>query len=182
MRASLHDEVAAFLAERGPSSSPEIATGIRARRGDVDRVLADGGFALAPRREGAHANARFFVSSGRVPRSRGGMSRADVLAEILADGRRHTRAEIYAAAGRVIHTNNAAVELRRRDVDVRYDRSSDSYWIASLAEPETPGPPLVSGSASEAVAVGDLAVSGSALPKSEPERAVAFSDRVGAAA
>lgn len=121
MRASLPEEIAAFLRASGPARAKEIAAAVRARRADVDAVLAGAGFAVAARPVGAYSRSRYFDVSRRVPRSDARGSRADLMLRALADGRPHTREEILQAAGRPFLTNNAAHELRKRGLDVRRD-------------------------------------------------------------
>lgn len=139
MRASLPAEMRAFLDEHGPATAPEIALGIRARRVDVDHVLASGAFSRSERPKGASPNAAYFVSSPVVPRPRSLKSgRADAFYSLFADGIPHSRAECQQAVG--VYTNNAAAELRRRGDDVRYDRKTDSYQLVASAKPGASSP------------------------------------------
>lgn len=131
MRATLRQEVTAFLAAHGPATAPEIALGVRARRADVDALLAGGGFCQVDRPEGAHPYSVYFAASRRVPRVTE-RSRAGVLLSILRDGAWHSRDEILRLAGRTFLTNNAAAELRRADFDVRYS-SSRGYRLEASA-------------------------------------------------
>jgi hypothetical protein len=132
----LRDEVAGFLLEHGPSTSSQIAAGVRARRNSVDEELLAGPFVVAPTPEGANHRARHWVglpvASCRVP---SGQGRAAAMLGVLRDGRKHSRVEIFKAAGRFFLTNNAASELRAKGYDVRHGRDGglDVYWLASPA-------------------------------------------------
>lgn len=131
MRATLRDEVAGFLRERGPSTASTIALGVRARRADVDAVLAGDGFSRVTRPEGASPRPAYFGVSRLVP-----VSRAALLLGVLADGGWHSREAILDAAGRSFLTNNAASELRRLGHVVWFGRGG--YRLVERASSEAP--------------------------------------------
>lgn len=131
--------------------------GVRARRADVAAVLRGSGFEVAPRPEGTETRATYFVVSDRVPEDdaatrvlmplrRGGKSRAERMAAVLADGRWHSRREIWEAAGGFFLTNNAAAELRtKHGKNVVYDARQDAYRIAPAAAMRAPRAVSISG-------------------------------------
>lgn len=129
MRASLRSEVEAFLLRHGAHTAKQIAAAIRARRADVDVILAEPVFSVAPTPDGALPRATYFDVSHRVPRSQ--RARADVMLDVLRDNRAHSRSELWEAGGGFFLTNNAAAELRHRGFGVVYDRKQDSYRITS---------------------------------------------------
>lgn len=134
MRPSLRQEVEAFLRLHGPSTGIEVGLGVRARRGDVDRILASDAFEIVPTPDGKSPRATYFNLSERVPaRRKANTKRSRLLLSVLRDGRRHSRDEIFERVGRFFLTNNAAAELRAQGVDVRYVRKDgvDFYWIES---------------------------------------------------
>lgn len=135
MRPALREEIREFLLEHGPARAKEVAFAIRARRDDVDAVLAGAGFLVTERPAGANSRARYFDVSHRVPGGRGGKSRADAMLAVLRDGRIHSRDEIFQLAGRFFLTNNAASELRSRGFDVCHGRQGrlDVYWLKQPA-------------------------------------------------
>lgn len=140
MRSTLRDEVSAFLLEHGPARAKEVAFGIRARRDDVDAVLQGDGFLVVERPPGAAPLARYFDVSHRVPRGSGGKSRAAAMLDVLRDGKRHSRAEIFRLTGRFFLTNNAAAELRKagHDVECASEHGVIVYWLNQPAtKPET---------------------------------------------
>jgi len=133
MRATLDDEIHGFLTAHGPSTAPEIAIGVRARRDEVDEVLAGDGYARVPAPAGGSPRAAYFISSQPVLSSRRGKkNRAALLLEVLSDGREHSRREIFEQAGGFFLINNAASELRRAGYDVRQRvmrKGVYVYWI-----------------------------------------------------
>lgn len=136
MRATLPQEVKEHLLAAGPKTASEIALGVRARRDDVDEVLAGGGFMRVAHPDGASPRGVYFGVSERVPRARSAASRrADLLLDILCDGRRHSRHEIWSLTEEYFLTNNAASELRRRGHTVVYERADDSYRLIRMQEP-----------------------------------------------
>lgn len=132
MRATLPSEVEDFLRVHGASTSNEIALGVRARRDDVDEVLAgDAAFRRAAAPEGCSPRAAYFNVSYLVPqRPARVVSRADRMLEVLKDGRPHSREEIFERVGFML-TNNAASELRARGVEVdhRVERRIHVYQL-----------------------------------------------------
>lgn len=136
MRATLRQEVVEHLTAHGPLTASALAIGVRARRDDVDEVLAGGGFTRVPHPEGASPRAVYFDVSEHVPRTRTMASRrADLLLEILRDGRSHSRDEIWRLTEAFFLTNNAASELRRRGHQIVYERGTDSYRLIRQQEP-----------------------------------------------
>jgi hypothetical protein len=123
MNRDLHAEVVGFLAEHGPSTSMQIAAGIRERRSAIDQVLLAGPFVEAPTPDGANPRARHWadavVQSQDVQARPKGQGRAATMLAVLADGKEHTRADIFKASGKFFLTNNAAAELRSKGYDVR---------------------------------------------------------------
>lgn len=143
MRDSLRDEVMAFLESHGPRTRDEIASGVCARRADVGAVLAAGGFRPAQRPEGANPRAIYYEPSPQpsppVRKRLGPKSRAQALLDVLEDGRRYKRDDIFRIAGRFFLTNNAMAELRAAGYDVRHEQDGELhiYWLAaSPTEPE----------------------------------------------
>lgn len=95
-----------------------------------------GGFMRVAHPDGASPRGAYFGVSEDVPSSRSTASRrADLLLEILRDGRSHSRDEIWRLTEAFFLTNNAASELRRRGHTVIYDRSDDSYRLVRVQEP-----------------------------------------------
>jgi hypothetical protein len=136
LRASLPDEVAEFLREHGPATASAVAMGIRARRDDVDAALTGARFCRVQRPEGASPRAVYFSLSPRVQYFRGGKSRAAAMLDVLRDGKRHDRDEIFRLAGRFFLTNNAAAELRKAGYDVRSGYQGENvvvYWLNAPA-------------------------------------------------
>lgn len=135
MRVTLPDEVAAFLEERGPSTATAVALGIRARRLDVNLVLADGRFSRVPPPSGMSPHGKYFGLSQPVPAAPRGNSRAAAMLAVLRDGREHSRHEIFRRTGRFFMTNNAAHELRRQGYAVKQRRDGDTYiyWLEQQA-------------------------------------------------
>ena len=124
MRATLPDEVAAFLRDRGPSTASEVSLGIRARRDDVDEVLAESRFTRVARPEHGSPRAAYFnvseaVLTADAPGSAAGQKirDKDFLLAVLADGRWHTLTEILSRSfrdrgvGLTVHSR--AANLRR---------------------------------------------------------------------
>lgn len=171
MRETLTSEVVEFLKTHGASTANEIALGVRARRHDVEQVLAGDRFRLVERPDGAHHRSVYFNLSPSVPKRLGPKSRAQALLDVLEDGRRYRREDIFRITERFFLTNNAAAELRAAGYDVRHEQDGDVhiYWLASTAspaEPEVPTLPVAalppesespaSGSADEVVTSGRL--------------------------
>jgi hypothetical protein len=136
VRASLPEEVRAYLLGHGPHTATDIAYGVCARRSDVDVVLAAGGFRRVPVPEGENPRARYFDLSPAVPVPLRRGSRAAQMLRVLRDGKRHSREEILQLAGGFFLTNNAASELRRMGYDVQhaYEKGLHVYWLVPPAE------------------------------------------------
>lgn len=138
MRETLAVEVETFLRVHGPSTANEIALGVRARRDDVDDVLAGEPFARVPAPDGCSPHAHYFSLSYLVPSPGSGKNRADLMLEVLSDGGVHSRQEIFERVGFML-TNNAASELRDRGLNVvhRVERRIHTYQlVASAGEDE----------------------------------------------
>jgi hypothetical protein len=140
----LPGEVERFLRKHGPTTSTEIALGVRARRDDVDEVLSSGRFRRAMPPGGSSPRAVYFDVSRRVLRTDGSLRlRAQRMLDVLKDGMEHSRSELLAAGVGV--TNNAASELRGAGYDVRYRRSGgESFYRLGRASVAGDGesPPL----------------------------------------
>jgi len=135
MRATLGSEVESFLRTHGASTATEIALGIRARRDDVDDVLASDTFRRVPAPDGCSPRAAYFSLSYLVPvREKAQIGRADRMLSVLQDGRAHSREEIFERVGFFL-TNNAASELRKRGYDIsqRRERGIYIYQLVSQA-------------------------------------------------
>lgn len=131
MRVTLPSEVEDFLRAHGASTSNEIALGVRARRDDVDEVLAGDVFRRVAAPEGCSPRAVYFNVSYLVPRRPARVvARADRMLEVLRDGRPHSREEIFERVGFML-TNNAASELRDKgyDVEHRVERRIHIYQL-----------------------------------------------------
>lgn len=122
MRATLAAEVESFLRERGPATATAIGLGIRARRDDVDEVLAhDARFLRVPPPEGGSPRGRYFGLSELVLTAAEGITAPTTdnafLLSVLADGRWHTLTEIlsrsFADRGVGLTVHSRAAELRR---------------------------------------------------------------------
>lgn len=126
-------EVERFLRKHGPTTAGEIAIGVRARRGDVDEVLASGRFRRAVKPDGGSPRAAYSDVSRRVLRADGSLPlRAQKMLVVIRDGLEHRRSEILAAG--VGNPNNAASELRGAGYVVRHRWQGGSvvYWIAEF--------------------------------------------------
>lgn len=113
----LRDDVAAFIGRNGPSTTEEVAIGIRARRADVASVLAGQGFYRCSTPEGKNPRAVFFNVSRHVPRAQR-RNDCDYLHAILSDGREHSLDEILARSqrerGHGFTVHSRAAELRKK--------------------------------------------------------------------
>ena len=137
MRETLAVEVETFLRVHGPSTANEIALGVRARRDDVDDVLAGEPFARVPAPDGCSPHAHYFNLSPFVPSPGKDKNRADLMLEVLSDGGVHSRQEIFERVGFML-TNNAASELRDRGLNIvhRLERRIHTYQLISSDENE----------------------------------------------
>jgi hypothetical protein len=147
VRLSLPSQVLEFVGRHGASTAPEIALALRARRADVDLVLAEGPFQVTETPEGKHGNAKYWISSSVVLSRRGGKSRAARMLDVLRDGRWHSRTEIWTAAGGFFLTNNAAAELRREGRNIVYDKKQDAYRLERAVALRVPRPVSLTGRA-----------------------------------
>jgi hypothetical protein len=137
VRLTLPTEVISFLRVHGPSTANEIAIGVRARRDDVDDVLAADTFLRVPPPSGCSPHAHYFGVSPLVPtRPAAVPCRADRMLNVLKDGRPHSRQEIFEAAGGFFLTNNAASELRKRGLDIvqRRERGIVVYQLLGRSD------------------------------------------------
>lgn len=125
MRPTLRDEVRSFLEGRGAATASEIAIAIRARRDDVDAVLADAGFRRVSHPEGGNPRAAYFGLSQPVPQVEEGpfvgrlaVSDKDFLLRVLADGEWHSLSEIVS---RSISRRGYGLTVHSRAADLRRD-------------------------------------------------------------
>lgn len=123
-------EVERFLRKHGASSSKVIAKGVRARRVDVDRVLASDRFRRVSPPAGVSPRTVLYVVGTRRDKL---PARAARMLSVLADGHGHSRVDIVAEAS-INYPNNAASELRAAGYDVRtrYLDGEVFYWIESF--------------------------------------------------
>jgi hypothetical protein len=151
VRPSLQAEIREFLLANGPSTAPEIALGLRARRVDIDRVLSSSnGFERVSAPEGVTGRGKYWNASQLVPMRRGGKSRSAQMLDVLRDGKWHTRYDIFNATGRYFLTNNAATELRAAGYSIEFgwgDGRVPQYRLAPAAAMRTPRTVSVSGDA-----------------------------------
>lgn len=118
MTRDLSSRMGTFISERGPSTCSEIASGVRARYIDVLNELQAGAFLEAAAPEHGSPRATYWTAAP-VPSQPLPVSRADRLYSVLADGRPHSRQEVFERVGFML-TNNAASELRARGVEVEH--------------------------------------------------------------
>lgn len=138
----LRDEVAAYLGSHGPSTVTDIALGVRARRSDVEAVLAGDGFYRCATPEGKNPRAQHFNASRHVPRAQR-RTDADYLHAILSDGREHSLDEILERSrrerGHGFTVHSRAAQLRKErgvTIDVRCERPDGrtvSYYRMTTA-------------------------------------------------
>lgn len=135
MRATLATEVETFLRAHGPATATAIAMGIRARRDDVDEILARDDFKRVPPPGGCSPRAAYWNVSYLVPLPTKGKNRADLMLEVLRDGGVHSRTEIFERVGFML-TNNAAAELRARGytVEHRVERGNHVYQLVESGD------------------------------------------------
>jgi len=135
MRETLGAEVESFLRVHGASTATEIALGIRARRDDVDEILAADTFKRVPAPDGCSPRAAYYILSYLVPvRDRAQVSRADRMLSVLSDRQPHSRQEIFEREGFFL-TNNAASELRKRGYEISQTRERGIYVYQLVGEP-----------------------------------------------
>lgn len=154
MRETLASEVESFLRAHGAKTATEIAIGVRARRDDVDEVLASGTFRRVPAPDGCSPRAVYFSLSYLVPsRSARVVSRADRMFEVLRDGQPHSREEIFERVGFML-TNNAAAELRERGYEIEswQERRIFIYQLVGLDEAAATEPSPSASSPAQSVA------------------------------
>lgn len=146
MRPTLVTEVEEFLRWNGPQTATQIATGVRARRDDVDDVLAGEIFRRVPPPVGCNPRATYFSLSYLVPaRPARVVNRGDKMLKVLRDGRWHSRQEIFEAEGFFL-TNNAASELRSRGykIEQRRERGVYIYRLVGALDEAASSPSAVS--------------------------------------
>jgi hypothetical protein len=145
VRASLVEEVVAFLGTHGPSTAREVGLGVRARRRDVDAVLALEPFCRVARPEGAYPHREYFGVSRRVPDARrrtprAGSQEARIL-EVLRDGGEHSAAELLARVG-FMHLNSRISSLRRKcGFGIERRQEGREHFYRLVSEPASLGSP-----------------------------------------
>lgn len=131
MRETLRDEVRAFLESHGAATASDVAVGVRARRADVDRVLADtGSFETTTHPAGGSPAATYWRVSPHVP-----VPQWKRIVAVLADRRPHSMQEIHAKAG-FCRLNSRVSELRSRGYEITCDKTGGNYIYTLVSTPD----------------------------------------------